>query len=140
MKRFLVISLLILTGLCTAGIAKAQVGPIRANVPFDFTVGNKSLPSGNYQFLMDSARSSHMVFIRSADQQMIVLTRTGESGNLPGNATRLVFYKYGEHYFLREIHCPTAALNAAFPQSKLEKQTRQQMAWMGPDRVLLALN
>jgi hypothetical protein len=32
------------------------------------------------------------------------------------------------------------SLNIAFPQSKREKQTRQQMASLGPDRVLLALN
>jgi hypothetical protein len=140
MKRFRVISLLILTGLCTAGISKAQNGTIRANVPFDFAVGSKLLPSGSYQFFTSSAQSNHTIFIRSADQQIIMLGMTGEDSNLPGNVTRLVFYKYGDHYFLRDIHCPTMSLNIAFPQSKLEKQTRQQMAWMGPDRVLLALN
>jgi len=113
---------------------------IRANVPFEFVVGSSHLSSGNYQFLTSYARSSHAIFIRNADQQIVMLSITGEGGNLPGNVTRLVFYKYGDHYFLREIHCPTMALNVAFPQSKLETQTRRQMAWLGPDQVLLALN
>ncbi len=140
MKRFRVISLLILTGLFTAGIAKAQEGTIRANVPFDFVVGSKPLQSGTYQFLTSFARSSHAIFIRSTNQQIVMLGMTGEAGNLPGNVTRLVFYKYGDHYFLREIHCPSMSLNIAFRQSKREKQIRQQMASLGPDRVLLALN
>jgi len=140
MKRFRVISLLILTGLCTTGIAKAQGDAIRANVPFDFVVGSKQLPSGSYEFVTSSARSSHTIFVRNADQRIVMLSMTGETGKVPGNVTRLVFYKYGDHYFLREIHCPTMALNVALPQSKEEKQTQRQMAWLGPEQVLLALN
>ena len=140
MKRLRVISLLILTCLCTAAIAKTQDRAIRADVPFDFVVGSKLLPSGNYQFLTSFARTSHAIFIRNADYQMVMLSMTGEPDALPGNSTRLVFYKYGDRYFLREIHCPTMALNVEFPQSKLEEQTRQQMAWLEPEQVLLALN
>jgi hypothetical protein len=106
MKRFRVISLLILTGLCTAGIAKAQNGTIRANVPFDFAVGSKLLPSGSYQFFTSSAQSNHTIFIRSADQQIIMLGMTGEDSNLPGNVTRLVFYKYGDHCVSRRRQQP----------------------------------
>lgn len=140
MKRLRVISLLILTGLCTAGIAKAQDGAVRADVPFDFSVGSRHLPAGSYQFSTAFARSSHAIFIRNANQQIVTLSITGEAGSFPGNSSRLVFHKYGDHYFLREIRCPTTALNVDFPQSRQEEQTRRQMAWLGPDQVLLALN
>ena len=140
MTRFRVTSLLILATLCMAGIAEAQDREIRANVPFDFVVGNKHLPSGSYQFFTSFVRSSNTILIRNAHQQIVMLSMAGDAGNFPGNVSRLVFYKYGDHYFLREIHCPTVALNVAFPQSKQEKQTRRQMAWLGPDQVLLALN
>ena len=140
MKRFRVISLLVLMGLCTAGIATAQGSAIRAKVPFDFVVGSKQLPSGSYEFVTSFARSSHTIFVRNDDQRIVMLSMTGETDKLPGNITQLVFYKYGDRYFLREIHCPTMALNVALPQSKEERQTQRQMAWLGPEQVLLALN
>ncbi len=137
MKRFRVITLLILAGFCTAGIAKAQNHEIRANVPFDFTVANKHLPAGHYQLFTQPGGT---LVIRNADQQIAVLTMTGEASTVPGYSSRLVFNKYGDSYFLREIHCPVIAVNADLPQSKQEKQLRQNMAWLGPDTVLLALN
>ena len=138
MKRFGVISLLVLAGFCTAGVAKAQNRQVRATVPFDFVVAGKQLPSGNYEFLTQSNGTT--ILIRNGSQQMFVLTAADDTGRVTNYASRLVFYKYGDHYFLREIHCPSIAVNADFPQSKQEKQLRQNMAWLGPDTVLLALN
>jgi hypothetical protein len=138
MKRFRVISLLILAGFCTAGIARAQERVVSANVPFDFAVSSKHLPSGNYQFL---TQSSGTILVRGDSQQFFVLA----TADLPGSSNSdksgwLVFHKYGDSYFLREIHCPNIGLNEDLPQSKQEKQLHQHLAWLGPDTVLLALN
>lgn len=137
MKRFGIISLLVLAGFCTAGVAKAQDHQVRATVPFDFVVASKHLPAGNYEFLRQSNGTT--ILIRNGSQQIFVLT-TADDGRITNYSSRLVFYKYGDNYFLREIHCPSIAVNADFPQSKQEKQLRQNMAWLGPDTVLLALN
>jgi len=138
MKRFLVISLLVLAGFCTAGIAKAQDREVRANVPFDFVVANKHFSSGNYEFLTQSDGTT--ILVRNGSQEIFVLTRADDDARVTDYSSRLVFYKYGDSYFLREIHCPSIAVNADFPQSKQEKQLHRQMAWLGPDTVLLALN
>jgi hypothetical protein len=137
MKRFGVISLLVLAGFCTAGIAQAQDRAVRAKVPFDFVIAGKTLPSGNYEFV---TQRNSTILIRSAEHQiaLISMTRASEAGSNYSN--RLVFNKYGDSYFLREILCPSIAVNAAFPQSKQEKQLHEHMAWLGPDTVLLALN
>jgi len=137
MKRFGIISLLVLAGFCTAGIAQAQDREVRANVPFDFVVASKHLPSGSYQFL---AESNGTILIRNASQQIFVIATADEPGRIASYSGRLVFHKYGDSYFLREIHCPSVAMSADFPQSKQEKQLRQNLAWLGPDTVLLALN
>ena len=137
MKRFGVISLLILASFCTGGIAQAQTHEVRAKVPFDFVVARKHLPSGSYEFV---TQSNGTILIRNADEKIVVLTMTYQAGDPSSYSSRLVFYKYGDNYFLHEIHCPTIAVNAAFPQSRQERQLRQNMAWLGPDTVLLALN
>jgi hypothetical protein len=138
MKRFGVISLLVLAGLCTAGVAKAQDREVRANVPFDFVVASKHLPAGSYEFLTQSNRTT--ILIRNGSQQIFVLATADDAGRITNYSSRLVFYKYGDRYFLREIHCPTIAVNADFPRSKEEKQLNEHLAWLGPDTVLLALN
>jgi hypothetical protein len=41
--------------------------------------------------------------------------------NSLGNDGKLVFSKYGDQYFLREILCDSARISSALPHSKLEK-------------------
>ena len=137
MKRFGIISLLVLASFGAAGIAQAQNHEVRAKVPFDFVVAGKHLPAGDYQLLTETGGT---IVIRNADQRLAVISMTRPSDKVAGYSGRLVFNKYGDSYFLRQIHCPTIAVNADFPESKQEKQIHQQMAWLGPDQVLLALN
>jgi len=136
MKRFAAIALVVLAGACTAGSLQAQSHEVRANVPFDFAVGSKTLPAGHYLFFTEP---NDTVVISNGEYKITILSRT-EEGNQSGSyMSKLVFNRYGEHYFLREIRCPSIALNVEIPASKLERQTRTQMAWLGPDQVLLAL-
>lgn len=137
MKRFGLVSLLVLAGFCTAGVAKAQDHEIRANVPFDFAIAGKHLPAGEYRFYTQSNET--IVIVSNVDKKVAVLSMAHWTDAVPGSP-RLVFNKYGDSYFLRAIHCPSVAVNADFPQSKQEKQLHQNMAWLGPDTVLLALN
>src|SRR5271156_4598796 len=101
MKRVAVIALILLAGLCTAGSLQAQSHEVRANVPFDFTVGGKHLPAGNYSFVSD----------RNDDARIEVLSMTFDTEKPAANYSRLVFNKYGDQYFLSEIQCPSIALN-----------------------------
>ena len=107
------------------------------HVPFNFAVGNKQLPAGHYTFL---TLSSYTLVIRNADYQFIILSRTENAGSVKGYSNRLVFHRYGDHYFLREIRCPSLAMNLELQQSKLEKQIRVQTASLGPETTLLAQN
>ena len=137
MKRFPVIALLALAGIATAGSLQAQSREVRAKIPFDFVVSGKQLPAGNYSFL---SQPDEAMVIRNADQRVTVLSLTHDVSGTTTGTSRLVFNKYGDHYFLNEILCPTIALNVELPQSKQEKQIRSQQAFLGPDQVLLALN
>jgi hypothetical protein len=134
MKRLSLIGLIILATACTAGTLQAQSHEVRVQVPFDFIVGAKQLPSGNYTFVSES---NGVVEIDNRAQNIAILSVT-QQADAAGHSSKLVFNKYGDHYFLSEILCPSIAMDMEIPKSKLEKQIRTQQAWLGPQQVLVS--
>ena len=138
MKRITAIVLVILAGFFTAGSLQAQSNEVRANIPFDFTVGGKQLPSGNYD-LISEGTGHDLLVIQSRDQAASILTRSADVGSSPAYVSELIFNKYGDRYFLSEVLCTSIGVNVEVPASKQEKQIRTQRAWLGPQQVLVAL-
>jgi hypothetical protein len=128
MKKFTVTTLLTLAGLVSAGSALAQIRhEVTANVPFQFSVGNKVLPAGNYRFdEASSPVSANEILIQNIDQpRYTVLARGSDAWEaLPNNVTdrgSLVFDEYDGEHFLREVRGPLNAINVELPKSKTEK-------------------
>lgn len=141
MNRFTAIALFTLTCLVTAGTIVAQDREVRANVPFDFTVGNQMLPAGSYTMYVSSP---DQLLIRNKDQhQITVLSRT--SSETPDGYTdaRLVFNKYGSQYFLREVEASSVAMNVELGRSRSEKKAQVQEAKLNNSKgtqTFIALN
>ena len=81
--------------------ANAQSEQARATVPFDFIVGDTTLPAGNYAIGKassggDCLKISNTVAKGAAMRLTIALD--GKSEN-----SKLVFHRYGERYFLAEV-------------------------------------
>ena len=81
--------------------ALAQTGTLRATLPFAFNVGQQLMPAGEYRVVVDS----NSVRIAPMDGQGVDL---GPSSYLsPGPSQdvspKLVFHRYGNHYFLAEV-------------------------------------
>jgi hypothetical protein len=134
MKRIPIIALFTLASLVSAGNVLAQTREVRAFVPFDFSVGNKLLPAGNYAFI---AEKQDQILIRSNDQsQFAVLTRTADGDQTKWIDGKLIFNKYGDQYFLSEVLCSSAAFNVDIPTSRMEKNAQHQMAELQvPDKT-----
>ena len=138
MKRITTIALCLLASLVAAGTASAQDNAARAAVPFGFYVGNTWVPAGTYT-LSSETRSPEVIFIRNADNK-IALMNVGHAAEKKSDAHALVFKKYGDKYFLREIRCSACRLNIAFSSSKREKAAQTQEASIAPPSdVYLAL-
>jgi hypothetical protein len=75
-----------------------------ATIPFEFSVGYKPMPAGEYSVQPVTAGSSGLM-IRSADGKRAAIRLTDETGRAKKNNTqaRLVFHRYGERYFLAEV-------------------------------------
>ena len=138
MKRNTAIALFALSTLGAAARVLGQTPAVQATVPFEFTVGGKLLPADTYTI---TSSQSGVIMIRNADTHFWALTIASHSNQESARGSELVFDKYGDKYFLREVMCPDdAALNVDVPKSKLEKQVQIQEAKYGgvPEVVLVA--
>ena len=102
-----VVSLMLLLIVVGAGAlsVNAQSGyAVRANVPFDFIVGDKTFQAGEITAQRKSLSTSDPLVIRSSDYSTLAvqLTRIIEGGRMADQA-KLVFRRYGNRYYLAEV-------------------------------------
>jgi len=103
-KGFTMLSLIVTLVLGTALVANAQSTGMRviANVPFEFSVGYKALPAGEYS--VQSIASANGLLIQSTDGKTSALRLSDATGRIKDKPkAHLVFHRYGERYFLAEV-------------------------------------
>jgi hypothetical protein len=139
MKRISAISILALASILAVGSAMAQDRGVQANVPFDFTVGNKTLPAGTYTVTRELPNT--IMIQNKADHRMTAMAIAQNDTQGVEKGGRLIFNKYASQYFLSEVRCPYAAVNVDLPPSKFEKRAQSEEASVSrPDQVMVALN
>ena len=132
LKRLTMLSLVSMFTLCAAvASANAQLSyPVRAKVPFDFSMGDKKLPAGDYSFSRLSGFSDNkLMMVSSVDASTRVFQSTfGAQVLTPKNDSTLVFHKYGDQYFLEQIWSAGEQEGTQVPESRRERTIRQQLA------------
>jgi hypothetical protein len=101
MKRATFVILATLSLAATSLVAQSRPA-IKVNVPFNFMVGAKTLPAGEYQVQAD--RLQQLVWIRSADfkSNLNLISNSAQNAQMNGVAA-LMFHRYGDRYFLSQI-------------------------------------
>jgi len=124
MNRISAIGLLTIASLAACTGAIAQQPGLKANIPFDFTVGDTWMPAGEYTI---SPPQRQIVRFRSADLAKTATIATSQSFYESSSGSKLVFDRYGDQYFLHRVLCPTvSSLNLDVPPGKSEKQARSR--------------
>jgi len=128
MKRH-ALSLISLSLLLMAGSAIAQTSNVRANVPFSFTVGSKTLPAGTYDIGAISVRDAKTLLLQARDgsSSMMVGSNAAETVK-PADKTKLVFNRYRDQYFLAEIWVEGATRGRQLPKNSREKELAKELA------------
>ena len=131
-KRLTMLSLVSMFSLCAAvASANAQLSiPIRAKIPFDFSVGDKKLEAGEYTFSRSSGLGDvRTMLVSSADSSTRMFQSTSATQALrPKNESTLVFHKYGDQYFLEQIWTGGEQQGTQLPESRGERTARRQLA------------
>jgi hypothetical protein len=115
----------------TVGSAQAQslAYRISANIPFDFSIGDKKLTSGKYS--IGRARQN------SDDTILSILDGDGRSKAIPSShavetlrskdKATLVFHRYGDQYFLYQVWQAGETTGREFIISRNERDIRRSL-------------
>ena len=105
--------------LLAMGSSFAQTTNVVVDVPFAFTLGNQSVPAGHYE--LQSIRGEGILALRRGNQHM-TLVSTNSIQSAAASRGRLIFQRYGDRYFLRQIWMSGSHSGREVPTTKLEKE------------------
>ena len=114
-----IIQMIMIVGLvaCSASLAEAQVaGLYKTEIPFDFSVGEKTFPAGTYSIEVRGFEKKFFVLRDGAGRNSYALNTM--SGGSNGGSAALDFNRVGDHYFLAEVRL--ADLTSTLRMSKRE--------------------
>jgi hypothetical protein len=99
---------------------QAQSITVSAEIPFDFAVGEKWLPAGEYQVKPVNERVT-LIQSQDARSSALAMTTAVNTGK-PSDVTKLVFNRYGEQYFLSKIWAPGSDISRELSKCRLERE------------------
>jgi len=127
-----------LTVLLLATAAQAQQIKVKADVPFDFVVGDRAYPAGEY-FLQSMFKGDSAIRIDNTREAAAGIVLTDACSSLkPAATTTLVFHRVSGHYFLYQVWTEGNTLGRQFQMTRAEVQLAQNHE--KPERVIVAAN
>jgi hypothetical protein len=105
---------------------QAQSIMLKADIPFDFVVGDKRLPSGEY-YVKSLNQTETQIQSKDARSTAIVMT-TGMQAAKISDAGKLVFNRYGEQYFLSKIWAASSDSGRQVVKSRVEREVAQRLS------------
>jgi hypothetical protein len=110
--------------------ALGQTGKIvKVNVTFDFQIGERLYPAGEYRIESASRQSDNILVIRSVtDARRNELFAANHSIGDKGQTPRLVFEKYGENYVLTAIFLDNDQWGYAIRRPRRQRENEQNLA------------
>ena len=108
--------------------ANAQSRTVNAKVPFEFMVGDKALPAGEYSIRsMTAGAEALAIRNEDSDKTAIRLSNTVTRSNAPEKTT-LLFHRYGQQYFLFQVWHGGETTGRQLIKSKQERAIESQLA------------
>jgi hypothetical protein len=97
---------------------------LRAKIPFDFAVGNKKLPAGEY--LLGNAQTTSKVVLAISSRDGVAHTLTIPAQiRTPTDTAKLIFHRYGDQYFLFQVWQVGTAIGRTVPKSRTERDVER---------------
>jgi hypothetical protein len=104
--------------------AYGQTTNLKANVPFNFVVDGRMLPSGEYTIQSLNGVDEALTISGSGQKPSIFLANTCRSLKVSDHS-KLVFHRYGDRYFLSEMWVEGNSSGRQLPISRREVQVAQ---------------
>ena len=130
LKGFTMLLLVVVIALATAvASANAQSAKnVVADIPFEFSVGYKTMPAGEYS-VRSIVSAGDALMIQSADAKVTALRQSEATTKMKNNNhARLVFHRYGERYFLAEVWNGADSAGRQLLKSQEERAIESELA------------
>jgi hypothetical protein len=123
----LLFTLLIAASFCATSAHAQIIGRVEAQIPFQFHVGNTTLPAGTYIIHRLDSNDLTVMEISTEDGKMSALfdVEATQAKSAP-EKTELIFNKYGDRYFLSEMFDEGNPDGSRVYTSKDEKMASKQ--------------
>jgi hypothetical protein len=142
-QLYMVITIIALVTMAGLSNAKAQTPSsveVKANIPFAFGVGSKTMPAGEYTIRCTNPNSHiKVLLIRSSDKPESALVITQSVIGKTQDDAKLVFYRYGDQYFFAQVWLPSDSMGMQAPKSRREKQMARELAANSLERKTIAI-
>jgi hypothetical protein len=135
MKRFAFAAALFVAFLST--LAHAQLVDLRANIPFEFRVGQTEMPAGEY---LIHEQAPGVLILRDVTGRHTIFSpfMVGASRPVALETGQLEFTRYGDTYFLAKLWAPSSRTGMAVRKSARETELARQLGLGQPASIALA--
>ncbi len=141
-QAYIMIAMFVLVG-SVAIAARAQTSSrteLKANIPFEFTAGNKNLPAGEYTIQQINPASDDAVLqLRSKDGSANAMVQTSSVIGKAPESAKLIFHRYGNQYFFAEAWVDGDAYGLKASKSRAERTAEREVAGIRPKTESIAL-
>ena len=114
----------------------AQTMRLTADIPFEFMVGGKTLPAGDYSINSEPGLV-RLVSVAEHASALSIARSAWVKGTDPAAATKLVFHRYGDRYFLSGVLNGYTRAGMELPESRDEREMTRTASNAAPETVTL---
>ena len=127
LKGITMVTMIVAIAFATAVVsAQAQSAKtVVSNVPFEFIVGDQTLPAGEYHI---NRSLGNALRIQTSDPAASASRLTNEIQSRNNKRARLVFHRYGERYFLAEVWTGAGDVGRQLLKSRQERAIEREMS------------
>lgn len=125
--RIAALALFVTTFAVASAHAQNAGNNLRVTIPFDFVIGGKTLPAGDYDVRMEDSRT--MMKIQHLEQSTGAFVLVHPVQGLDAqNRSKLIFRKYGNEYFLSQVWTAGRATGQELNKTSHERALQRETA------------
>ena len=113
----------------TAATAFAQERPtLKVNIPFDFSIANRTLPAGEYTVTERNAVGQTIIIRNNTAKTAACAIGRSLPAKSEANKPMLVFHRYGNQYFLAQVVHAGWLDGQELVQTRTERQAMKEQS------------
>jgi len=130
-KTITMLRLLLMLAAISVNAQQLSESKITVNIPFEFVIGEKTFPAGQYSLRrIVSNSSADQLLIHSVDRSVDTptgITRPNRGSEIQKRSS-LVFNRYGDQYFLYQVWTAGSDTGRELFRSRTERNLAKQVA------------